>query len=65
MPRMPRRAVATIALLLCLSVSGQAFGQGPAIDFDQATIQQLSAAMDAGTLTSERLVQLGLARIEA
>ncbi len=35
------------------------------VDFDAATIQQLSAAMDAGTVTSERLVRLALARIEA
>ncbi len=36
-----------------------------AVDLDSATIAQLSAAMDAGTLTSERLVQLSLARIDA
>ncbi len=35
------------------------------LELDSATISQLSAAMDAGTLTSERLVQLSLARIEA
>ncbi|MGD9904323.1 MAG: amidase family protein [Vicinamibacterales bacterium] len=35
------------------------------IDVDEATIAQLQAAMDAGAVTSERLVQLGLARIEA
>jgi amidase len=36
-----------------------------AVDLDSASIQQLGAAMDAGTLTSERLVQLSLARIDA
>lgn len=36
-----------------------------AVPLDAATIPQLSAAMDAGTLTSERLVQLSLARMEA
>lgn len=36
-----------------------------ALDLDSATIPQLAAAMDAGGLTSERLVQLSLARIEA
>ncbi len=35
------------------------------IDLDSATIAHLNAAMDAGTLTSERLVQLSLARIDA
>lgn len=35
------------------------------VELDAATIQQLAAAMDAGTLTSERLVQLSLARIDA
>ena len=38
---------------------------GQPVELDSATIQQLAAAMDAGTLTSERLVQLSLARIEA
>ncbi|GAB1343131.1 hypothetical protein MASR1M101_22580 [Gemmatimonas sp.] len=56
------RASALIgALLLAASA---AFAQ-PAIALDAATIEQLAAAMDAGTLTSERLVQLSLARIEA
>ncbi len=35
------------------------------VDFDAATIQQLSAALDAGTISSERLVRLALARIDA
>ncbi len=52
-----------LAVVLCTATAGRAVAQ--AIDFDAATIQQLQAAMDAGTLTSERLVQLGLARIEA
>jgi amidase len=35
------------------------------IDLDAATIADVNAAFDAGTLTSERLVQLCLARIQA
>src|SRR5207247_918240 len=35
------------------------------IDLDQATLADINAAFDAGTLTSERLVQLCLARIQA
>ena len=36
-----------------------------AVDLDAATIADLSAAFAAGTLTSEQLVQLHLARIQA
>ena len=50
----------TIALLLSPAVAG-----AQTVDLDAATIQQLSAAMDAGTVTSEKLVQLSLARIDA
>ena len=35
------------------------------LDFDEATLAQLNAAFNAGTLTSEKLVQLCLARIQA
>lgn len=48
---------------LLVLASSAAFAQ--AVDLDSASIAQLAAAMDAGTLTSERLVQLSLARIEA
>ena len=51
------------ALATALLLPGLALAQ--AVDLDSATIAQLGAAMDAGTLTSERLVQLSLARIEA
>ena len=64
MTRISRAALVATAIL-CWLTAGQAGAQAPSIDFDAATIQQLAAAMDAGTLTSERLVQLGLARIEA
>ncbi len=50
---------------LCLLVGLAAPAAAQPIELDSATIQQLAAAMDAGTLTSERLVQLSLARIEA
>ena len=51
------------ALGMALLLPATALAQ--AVDLDSATIAQLGAAMDAGTLTSERLVQLSLARIEA
>ena len=35
------------------------------VEFDQATIAELNAAFEAGTLTAERLVELCLERIEA
>ena len=35
------------------------------VDLDAATVADLNAAFKAGTLTSERLVQLSIARIEA
>ena len=35
------------------------------VEFDQASIPELEAAMAAGTLTSEKLVQLCLDRIKA
>lgn len=50
-------------VLVMLAVPALASAQG--VDLDAATIQQLAAAMDAGTLTSEKLVQLSLARIDA
>ena len=58
------RALTLTAALLTLAIS-----QGSAARaveyYDQATIADLSAAMTAGTLTSEKLVQLCLARIDA
>ncbi|MFN9422419.1 amidase family protein [Gemmatimonas sp.] len=55
--------LAIAAVLLCLSAAPPLGAQS--VDLDAATIQQLSAAMDAGTLTSERLVTLSLARLAA
>ncbi len=56
--------ILTTVLFLGSAAGGQVFAQ-QTIDFDNATVLQLQAAMDAGTLTSEKLVQLGLARIDA
>jgi amidase len=64
-PDMPRLTSLLPAAVFGLLVTAPAASAQPSIDFDAATITQLAAAMDAGTLTSERLVQLGLARIEA
>lgn len=52
-------------VLVCVWVVLAARAWAQPVELDSATIQQLAAAMDAGTLTSERLVQLSLARIEA
>jgi amidase len=65
LPDMPRLTCLLPAAVVGLLVTAPAASAQPSIDFDAATIAQLAAAMDAGTLTSERLVQLGLARIEA
>lgn len=53
------------SLLFFVLFAPVSFAAAQTVDLDKATIQQLSAAMDAGTLTSERLVQLSLARIDA
>lgn len=55
------RRLALIALL----VAALASAAPRSIDLDAATIADLNAAFDAGTLTAEKLVQLCLARIQA
>ena len=50
----PRRRSSTLAPALAKT-----------IDLDAATIADINAAFDAGTLTAEKLVQMCLARIEA
>ena len=55
------RRLALIALL----VAALASAAPRRIDLDAATIADLNAAFDAGTLTAEKLVQLCLARIQA
>src|SRR5262245_8403163 len=58
----PRRT--GIALVLCALSLAPAFA-ARTLTLDSATIDDLNAAFDAGTLTAERLVQLSLARITA
>jgi amidase len=61
MPLALRVATVTVALLaLTLTAAARR-----AIDLESATIADLNAAFSAGTLTSERLVELCLARINA
>ena len=54
-------ACALAGALLAASPSAQA----RPVDFDQATIAELQTAMQNGTLTAEKLVQLCLDRIAA
>ncbi len=61
MDRWTRSVVA--ALLLTVALLTPAFSKP--VDFDNATIAELNAAFNAGTLTAEKLVQLCLARIQA
>ncbi len=61
--KMCRNAVGVLALLTIGSLSAAASAQ--TLTPSSATIEDLNAAFDAGTLTSERLVELYLARIEA
>jgi amidase len=57
---------ATVTVSVTVSVSvGVSDARAQTVDFASATIAQLADAMQAGTLTSERLVQLSLARIDA
>jgi len=58
-PRLPTLVAALLVGALA-SVSAQ-----KTIDLDSATIADLNAAFDAGSLTAERLVQMCLARIQA
>jgi amidase len=61
-----KRSSLTLALActLACTLSAQAAGDSR-IDLSTATIADLEAAMDKGTLTSEKLVKLYLQRIEA
>lgn len=61
MIRLARRFV--LAATLLLVAHSQVWAQ--ALDLDSATVADLNAAFDKGTLTSERLVQLSIARIDA
>ncbi|HEY4369890.1 MAG TPA: amidase family protein [Steroidobacteraceae bacterium] len=53
------------ALWTLLILGAFATAQAGKVDFDAATLSDLSAAMTAGTLTSEQLVTMCLARIQA
>jgi amidase len=58
--------VRALALVLAAAVLGGApVAARKVVDLDAATVADLNAAFKAGTLTSERLVQLSIARIEA
>src|SRR5438477_9197393 len=59
---MKRAATSAIALAAFLSAAPVKAKQ---VEFDQASIAELEGAMAAGTLTSEKLVQMCLDRIKA
>ena len=61
-PALQRGALVAFALL---SAAHSDAGQAREIDFTTATIAEINAAVDAGVLDAERLVELCLARIEA
>ena len=60
-----RRLGVHLVGLLLASMLLPANGSAQTLTLSSATIEDLNAAFDAGTLTSERLVELYLARIEA
>jgi len=62
MVQMTRRVCAVLAAATLVTL-GPAFAK--TIEFDSATIAEINAAFDAGTLTAETLVQMCLARIDA
>ena len=60
------KLAASVGIAIALVVSSPTRAQSPrAISLDSATIADLNAAFDAGTLTSEQLVNMSLARIRA
>lgn len=61
---MKRKSIAT-CLLATLSLGVSALTAAAPVQLHDASIVQLGQAMQAGTLTSEQLVQMALARIEA
>lgn len=61
----PRHRGLWILLAVALVAGGPAGLRAQALDLSSATIADLNQAFDAGTLTSERLIELYLARIEA
>jgi amidase len=63
--RVFRNSIPCVLLLVVLMVGSVAPALGKAVDFDAATIADINAAFDAGTLTAEKLVEQCLARIQA
>jgi amidase len=61
--RIPRASA--IVLSFALSITTSVRADAPALDLSTATITELQSALQAGTLTSEKLMQLYLSRIEA
>jgi amidase len=61
---MRNRIIQRRLLLVALSAA-LAIGAPKTIDFDSATVADLNAAFDSGALTSEKLVEMCLARIQA
>ena len=53
------------ALLLALGLTIPTLSAQKSLDLDAVTIADVNAAFASGTLTSERLTQMFLARIEA
>ncbi len=62
---MMTRFVRALTLALALSAVAITPAFAKTIDLDSATIADLNAAFDAGTLTAEKLVEMCLARIRA
>jgi len=60
-----KQLVRSLILVVALAATSRALIAAKAIDLDAATVADINAAFDAGTLTAEKLVQLFLARIEA
>ncbi len=65
LPRILAAAALVAFVLILPSPSAPVTHAARALDYDQATIADLNAAFDAGTLTAEKLVQMSLARIDA
>lgn len=59
------RAALGTAIAVVIATSSALGANSPALDITTATIAELQAAMDKGTLTAEKLTQFYLARIEA
>ncbi len=63
--RRPRLRAQLVVLVLASALPPFQSAAAQTLTLSSATIEDLNAAFDAGTLTSERLIELYLARIEA